>query len=865
MTAIRHRVVRPGRCNSVRLRRVLPAIIALTITGAVAQPNPPPPATPAGVTAQPDAVQALLQQASYWRTSHTDQALASLARVLAIDPDNADALAMQCQIQIEQNDLAGARASLTHLRTAHPQDVRLASLEQSLKSGPPDVKLVEAARQLARDGKKQEAVDTYRRAFNGQMPTPSYAAEYYLVLGSIEDQADAAREGLAKFVFADPNDLQLQLAYAKLLSYKEATRGDAVDRLAALAHQPDIGAEARLYWRTVLLWQGPDYRSQAQLQTYLAQNPPDAELLAKQEEYRGSLPDEGARDRQAGYQAYSDKQIPLAEQKFLAAVAFNPKDADSLIMLAIIRRSQRRFAEAKDYQEKAFAAAPDRRDEFVQAMGDNYHYTGPQGRGGGNGNGNRAVIEIYARIARLAKSGDYTGAETLLRRQMGRKPQVGDTVQLGYLQQGAGQTAEAEATFRRVLASNPRNVAALNGLAAVLASRGDTVEAQALYARAGNRASLQGLGQIQEVELRQQANDATDPAEKLRLFRAAIAANPADPWVKLEYARALNGQGQKDAAVQVMAGVANGPRPSMNEIQAALIWAQERNDMPREAQLISMVSAKQRTPQMIALQARAELNNEVTAALAAGSADTVQSRLLMIASHPDPTGARGVAVARALLRLHNRQEVPEALQLALNATQPPTAAQRLAYASMLSGAGLNGSADRLAQQIDPQQLISSDRTNYNALADGLAIQQADKLTAAGRPADAVKVLAPRLQADPDSAGVKLALSRAYQGQQKTREAKALTEAVAQQEPDDLDVRRAVVGTALQDGDMARARQLAAETAESAPDDPRALLIEADVARASGNPGRALAMLKRARALRQQQLSSAASQDDSAVQ
>ena len=196
------------------------------------------------------------------------------------------------------------------------------------------------------------------------------------------------------------------------------------------------------------------------------------------------------------------------------------------------------------------------------------------------------------------------------------------------------------------------------------------------------------------------------------------------------------------------------------------------------------------------------------------------------------------------------------MSLAFNATQPPTATQRLAYAAILADAGFRDTASRLLQQVNPQQLAASDRVVLTGLQDGYAIQRADRLNQAGRRADARQVLTPRLQQEPENPGLNLALSRVYQGEQKPREALALTESMMQLQPDDLDVRRAYVGAAVQARELDRAKQVAATTLDAAPGDPRAYLMAADVARADGNNGQALVALRKARELRLQQLKDA---------
>ena len=258
-----------------------------------------------------------------------------------------------------------------------------------------------------------------------------------------------------------------------------------------------------------------------------------------------------------------------------------------------------------------------------------------------------AAAAAYAHITVLAGRGDYTAAESLLRRLMGGRPAPGNWVQLGYIQLGGGKLNEAEASFRHALAMAPRSTAGMSGLAAVLARRGDTQEAEALYARAGDRNALRGLGQLRAAELRQQGADAHDPAEKLRLLQAAVAADPASPWMRLDLARALRDQRQDAEAAQVMAAVGASGRPTAGDVQATMVWAQESGDLRHAAQVIDAVPPKQRTPPMLALLARAQMDAELRQAQAGGGDTT--ARLLAMAGHPDPTGQRGVAVALALV------------------------------------------------------------------------------------------------------------------------------------------------------------------------------------------------------------------------
>lgn len=89
--------------------------------------------------AQATATETLLDQAAFWQSQrHPDQAISSLARVLAFDPINADALAMLSRIQAGEGHADAARTVLARLKASHPDDRRVVSLERSLGIEPSD-------------------------------------------------------------------------------------------------------------------------------------------------------------------------------------------------------------------------------------------------------------------------------------------------------------------------------------------------------------------------------------------------------------------------------------------------------------------------------------------------------------------------------------------------------------------------------------------------------------------------------------------------------------------------------------------------------------------------------------------------------
>ena len=815
------------------------------------------------------AVTQLFDNVSFWsQRGQPERAMQELERALTLAPNNANNLAMASRIAFQFGQFDAGQGYLAKLRLIAPNDPRIGPLSAERRRTADETQLLDQARKLAASGQKDDAVKVYRQIFQGKIPD-SLAIEYYMALGTANaDGFKEASDGLAAAAARWPDDASFKLAYAELQTYQESTRADGLTLLQQLTRDPAVAESAKSAWHEALLWQGEDTQTRDQINAYLGQFPGDGPLQAKLAEINASLPDEGVTDRMRAYEADAAGRKDEAEQQFLAALKHNPDDAESMIMLSILRRRQGRLAESDQLIAHAMQIAPDRHDEFVNDIGFDPATLAAQMKAGngkaGNTGGRGQYVDHtdygakfrreYAHVNQLTDRGEFAAAEAELRKLMGPRPAAGSYVQLGYIQLRAGELPDAEASFRRVLASSPRDGAAMGGLAAVLTREGKADDAAAIYARLGNGSAARGLEQVRATGLRTEAQAATSPDDKARLYREAIAADPANPWTRLEFARWLAAHNQQAEAQTIMAPVAAGSRPSTEDIQAAIYWAQGQNQLDRVAPLVSELPAKERTPQLLALQAQGQLAGEIRRAEASPDPASVRSALIAVASAPDPSGTRAHAVAQELVKRGDKVGARDAIRAGLASTRTPTAAQRLQYADALVNAGYAADARRLAQQIDPQSLQPLQRTAYTGLADGLAIQESDQLNQAGQRAQAYDTLRPRLSADPDSVGLNLAVGRLYQADGKPQQALRIAEDVLRRNPSDLDAQHAVVDAAVQAGELGRARQITSSALEAAPDDPRPYLMQADIARASGNSGVALSALRKARALRQQQLS-----------
>jgi putative thioredoxin len=109
----------------------------------------------------------------------------------------------------------------------------------------------------------------------------------------------------------------------------------------------------------------------------------------------------------------------------------------------------------------------------------------------------------------------------------------------------AGRTAEAEAAFRDVLTDDPRNEAALLGLATILAGRDELDEALALLDRVAPGPQRQAADRLAAaIRIRQSG------AGDIEGLRATLAERPDDLEARLALAQALAAAGLYEEALQ---------------------------------------------------------------------------------------------------------------------------------------------------------------------------------------------------------------------------------------------------------------------------------------------------------------------------
>lgn len=236
--------------------------------------------------------------------------------------------------------------------------------------------------------------------------------------------------------------------------------------------------------------------------------------------------------------------------------------------------------------DRALALAPTRRAELLKAVGGDF--TGAK----------RTSQDEQVEVALLTAMGSYDQAEKLLSQLSAGRESASSFTQLGAIQILAGRLDDADASYSKAVALNPKSGDAALGQADVLGRRGHYDEAAARYAgaaalfgKANNKIGLRRVALGRAALLRAQAA-ALDPAAATALYQNSLATDAKAMSTRLDLALLLQKRGQAEQAWSVMAKGIELNHADHDSLQAALDFATQAGDDAKVAELTQRLGGR---------------------------------------------------------------------------------------------------------------------------------------------------------------------------------------------------------------------------------------------------------------------------------
>jgi len=794
--------------------------------------------------AQNAAQKVLLEQALYWKSKgNGERAAEAWTKLLLINPSDPRALYGLAKIELDANRIDVAKTYLDKIKQVDGTGRYVEILQQDLSlRTPANEKLLYEARLLQEAGKPNEAIVLYKKMFGNKEPIGDIALEYYNFLGYSTNGFEAARQGLERLAKESPEDPYIALGMAKLLSRSGETRALSIEQLARLSTIPSVQSEANEFWRKALIWlEQPRLIDVPLYDAYLKGYPDDAEIR-KMRDAAAKLVEVAASavanpGLTAGFAALERGDRDAAEAEFSKRLKESPNDVDALGGIGIIRLQQNKLDEAQQLLGRAVAQ--------------------PGGQAWGVALGNVRYLQLVEQASSAQRDRDTASARNLYQQAARMDPkQSGAPLALAGLQVEAGEYDVAEKTYRAILAQHKKDAAALRGLITVLVLNNKLAVAQQLLKgvtpeQVGGTVQMNRLKASYSAGLSRAALLRGDSAQAVTELESAMQNDRENPWIRLELAQTYLKQGQKAKARAIFDSLSAGNQTDVSALFAGALLAAQRRDWAGATTLLGRIPVKERSPEMVGLQARVQAYSELSRATNLAQQDRQTEALAVLTSNQlslTKTAEFTGALASAFVDIGEPTKGLNVLRQAMAGSKQPSAELQLQYAALLLRTNQDAECAKILTSVSTLKLSGDEKRSFDDLLFTYSVRQADILRERGDLTEASKRLAPLLAQRPSDIQVNAAKARIYAASGQKDQALGVFKDLVANTPDSVELYLSTAQIATQVKENSIAANALTKALELAPDDIEVTAAAARMYREQGRIAKAEELFERAIAL-----------------
>lgn len=498
---------------------------------------------PLTTQAAPSVQQQLLEQVRLGEASNRDDLVRqSLYRLELIAPDDPQVMAAQARYLLRQGDSAGAQKLLDKLKQNAPDSAatKQAQTDATLAT-PQGSQTLQQARLLGATGHVPEAIEEYKKLFNGDAPPDGdLAVEYWMLAARVPAQRSKAVAELAALNKRMPGNNTLRAGLAQLL-FSDGRPESGFALLEQMARSSGGRGQAADMWYAQVSQMPVSNASVAALQRFLSvfdEGESVDSARAKLAQQQQQLADPTFRARAKGLADVASGSGQKAVAPLKEALSKDKNDAELVGALGEAYSQQNNRAAAVQQFQKALRLDPenDSSGKWKGLLQTNRYWLLID-------QGDKALAAKNTTLARQkyaqARSVDNTDSYAVLG--------------LGDVAAAENDDASAERYYRQALRMDSGNSNAVRGLANVYRRQSpERAEAFIQSLSASQRRSIDDIERsLADTRLEQEAEALEAKgnwAQAAALHRKRLQMDPDSVWIVYRLAKDLDAAGQRREA-----------------------------------------------------------------------------------------------------------------------------------------------------------------------------------------------------------------------------------------------------------------------------------------------------------------------------
>lgn len=769
-------------------------------------------------------IQGLIKQATFWHDKQQhDRAMQSLKRVLISDPHNEECLYLMSLWSFEVKDNENAKLYRDKLYKLSPGSTYILQLDNQRNMQSLSSDQLNHARALASSGNVTAALVEYQKLFTGVMPPKELVSEYYLTMSGDPNYYQRALTGLINYIKSNSNDVNAQITYGKILSYRQSSIRKGISVLAYYAPKSQDADKAL---RQALLWLEPEQKDEKFYSDYASRHPDDDEVKSH---FDATII--GGLTKKAYDKSSSDKLDAIHD--FEKILSKNPSNQDALEAIGYLHLELKNYVKAHEYLSKAAALGGSKKAKLehdaILALSSSYLATGN-------------YSEALAQLDKVLQVNSYDVGALLAKADILKKQ---------------GKTAQAELALTTVLAADSSNAGANEMLYYLYRDSGKSEKAQALLSTMPVsladkiRSATAAKAYVDPIPpIRESANrkvTSGDIPGAIEVLQQGLNKYPNASWLHYDLGRLLKRQGY-DAGASSQISYLTRDNATDEDLLAAASLLSEFKQYSQADNAVRRI--RKNTAAVTALKEDIAVNrtfSQVEMYVKTGNTSAALNTLRMMNLNESRLSNTQLS---HLAFLYLRSGDPnKALGLADEVASRPmdSNASISDYSDVITVYNETGNEDKARMFSENQQLLAnSNYSDIEKLATGDAVRKADALRNLNRYADAYDVIYPLILKDPDNPALRMAMARIYQDNGMFSESYKLYEEVLSSNADDQEALQGAINASLASEDYDTASVLAMRLKNT--DDPKVLTLLARIDNKNKDYRDAIEKLNRARSL-----------------